>query len=185
MAVVLLNIRLGSKALGRAAQIGAIVTHILCLRLTSGQPLTGLQQIAPGSCYFNRLTLHLNVLHVQGPNCWNVGSALYCCNYCHVSSCISYFEVTWRLSKDRFPPKVCDPETRRNLWRHGVTLFCYIDGRRIYQCRHWILCIVDSTLPPIYGSGSLCVPYVLSTCSCLFESCNVTTRFVSRVSPSR
>lgn len=113
------------------------------------------------------------------------GSALYCCNYCHVSSCISYFEVTWRLSKDRFPPKVCDPATRRNLWRHGVTLFCYIDGRRIYQCRQWFLCMVDSTLPPIYGSGSLCVPYVLSTCSCLFESCNVTTRFVSRVSPSR
>ena len=110
------------------------------------------------------------------------GSALYCCNYSHVSSFIGYFEVTWRRSKDRFPPKVCDPATRRNLWRHGLTVFCYINWRPlfliwIFQCLHWFLCIVDSTLPPIYGSGSLCVPYVLSTCSCLFESCNVTTRF--------
>ena len=118
------------------------------------------------------------------------GSALYCCNYSHVSSFIGYFEVTWRRSKDRFPPKVCDPATRRNLWRHGLTVFCFINWQPlfliwIFQCLHWFLCIMDNPLPPIYGSGSLCVPYVISSCSCLFESCNVTTRFVSRVSPSR
>ena len=117
-------------------------------------------------------------------------SALYCCNYYRVSYFIGYFEVTWRLSKDRFPPNVCHQAKRRNLWRHGVTQLCFINWRPlfsiwIYQCLHWFLCVVDSTLPPIYGSGSLCVPYVLSTYSCLFESCNVTTRFVSRVSPSR